>query len=75
MNEFHIDTRPKARRKNACPECGHIISVHAKACPHCGRPKMPIAMGLQDFGKNAMGVGCGLIMLLACVLVLVALTR
>ncbi len=32
--------RPWQNRGNlaACPDCGHFVSLLAKACPKCGRP-------------------------------------
>lgn len=61
-----------------CRDCGQPISSHSKACHYCGCPTSPVqefGASLQNLGASVASVGCGILVLLGCVLLLVALTR
>lgn len=34
-----VDSATEPRHgTDKCPDCGGVVSIHAKACPHCGCP-------------------------------------
>ena len=31
-------SRPASQNLMRCPDCEHLVSIHANNCPQCGRP-------------------------------------